>query len=193
VKNSELSAIEQRNIGCNILVYTTETFMLIGILSDTHNRVNRAEQAVELFQNEGAELLVHCGDLANAEVVAACSILPFYFVFGNHDADMVRVLQDAATKYGAHCLGWGGEFTVDEGSNAEKRVAVTHGHLTADLRPLLQSEPHYLLTGHSHIADDWREGKTRRINPGALFRAAKYTVALLDTIQDELNFLEIAK
>jgi predicted phosphodiesterase len=38
--------------------------------------------------------------------------------------------------------------------------------LPKDVRALLAAEPDYLFSGHSHIATDQREGKTRRINPG---------------------------
>lgn len=141
---------------------------------------------MKLLRSEGAEVLVHCGDLASPEVVAECSVLPFYFVFGNHDADMVSALRSAAERHGATCLGWGGEFTV-----SEKRIAVVHGHLTMDLRPLLNAQPDYLLSGHSHMARDWHDGPTRRINPGALFRSSKFSVAILDVVADEVRFLTV--
>ncbi len=160
--------------------------VLIGILSDTHDHAERTRIAVNLLRSEGADVLVHCGDLASPEVVAECSVLPFYFVFGNHDADMVSVLQSAAEQHGATCLGWGGEFTA-----SQKRIAVVHGHLTMDLRPLLEAQPDYLLSGHSHIARDWHEGPTRRINPGALFRAGEFSVALLDVDADDVRFLTV--
>jgi len=99
---------------------------------------------------------------------------------------MVPHLNAAAEEYGATCLGWGGEITL-----AGKRIAVVHGHLTMDLKPLLEAEPDYLLSGHAHYPQDWREGKTRRINPGALYLAEEYTVALLDVVTDELRFVTI--
>ena len=162
--------------------------MKVGILSDTHDAIGRTRFAVQLLKSEGANLLVHCGDFINADIVSECSLLPLYFVFGNNDSDTVPDLQRAAVKHHATCLGWGGEFMTDG-----KRIAVVHGHLTFDLRPLLQSRPEYLLSGHSHIRRDWCEGSTRRINPGALFRATEYTVALLDLVKDEVRFLTIPK
>ena len=94
----------------------------------------------------------------------------------------------AAQQCGAISLGWGGEISL-----AEKRIAVAHGHLHIDLRPLLAAEPDYLFSGHSHLTDDQRVGPTRRINPGALHRARVYTVALLDLASDQLDFLEIPR
>ena len=113
--------------------------------------------------------------------------MPFYFVFGNHDSDMVGILEsEADTHSNANCLGWGGEIAL-----ANKRIAVVHGHLTMDLNPLLEAQPDYLLSGHFHEPRDWMHGTTRRIIPGALHRAENFTVALLDLSTDKLEFIEI--
>lgn len=161
--------------------------MLIGIISDTHNHEVRTQSAVDTLRNEGVDALVHCGDLFSPAIVEICAVIqPFYFVFGNHDADMTAELSKAADAHGATCLNWGGEFTVDD-----KRIAVAHGHLSMDLRPLLAAEPDYLLSGHSHSPHDFKEGSTRRINPGALFRASEFSFAILDTMADDLRFVNI--
>ena len=68
---------------------------------------------------------------------------------------------------------------------------MTHGHLYKVHQQLLASQPDYLLTGHSHVAADSREGTTRLINPGALHRARPYTVALLNLADDPLRYLTI--
>lgn len=61
-----------------------------------------------------------------------------------------------------------------------------------DVRPLLDAKPDYLLSGHSHIAGDWGVGPTHRINPGALFAADTYSVAMLDLATDEVSFMAVA-
>jgi putative phosphoesterase len=162
--------------------------MRLGILSDTHDRVDRTRRAVELLRAEGADGLIHCGDLTGPTVVAACAVLPCHFVFGNNDADNVPGLRLAMVEAGAVCLGWGGETTL-----AGKRVAVVHGHLHTDVRRLLAARPDYLLSGHSHIPGDHCDGPTRRINPGALHRADQCTVALLDLETDEVRFLTVPR
>lgn len=160
--------------------------MRLGILSDTHDELARTQRAVQLLRAEGAEALIHCGDLFSTPIVTACAVLPFWFVFGNHDADMVPHLQQAAAECGAVCLGWAGEIELDG-----RLIAVAHRHLSYDIRRALASRPHYLLSGHSHIASDSRVGLVRRINPGALHEADSYTVALLDLHNDELRFLPL--
>lgn len=161
--------------------------MKIGILSDTHDKLGRTITAVEKLAAAGAEALIHCGDLTGPEIVYACEGLPTYFVLGNNDDDWPRVKR-AIADTGGTFLEWGGEVLL-----ADKRIAVTHGHMTSDLKKLLRANPDYLLSGHSHIAHDFREGVTRRINPGALHRAAEFSVAVLDLKTDELTFLAIER
>jgi|SaaInlStandDraft_1057018.scaffolds.fasta_scaffold140264_2 uncharacterized protein len=160
--------------------------MRIGILSDSHDHVERTCEAVRILKANGADVLVHCGDLTTSKIVAECAVLPFYFVIGNHDADNVPALREAADEHKATCLDW-----VDEFSVGNKRVGVTHGHLTMALQPLLDSCPDYLLSGHSHLAHDRMSGTTRRKNPGALYRAAMYSVAILDVDADDVEFLDV--
>lgn len=161
--------------------------MQLGILSDTHDELERTRRAIQLLRDEGAEALIHCGDLSSPPIVAACAVLPCWFVFGNHDADNVPALQQAAAMSGVVCLGWAGEVELDG-----QLIAVAHGHMSYDIRRALARRPHYLLSGHSHSAGDRREGLVRRINPGALFEADAFTVALLDLQTEELRFLTIA-
>lgn len=160
--------------------------MRIGIFADTHDELQRTRLAVDLLRLESAETLLHCGDLNGPEIVEACAVLPFYFVFGNHDADMAACLKRAADETGAVCLDWGD--VVELGG---WRIGLTHGHMKIDLRHVLAKHPDYLFTGHSHMASDRREGPVRRINPGALHRASEYSVALLDLDTDELKFLPV--
>lgn len=159
--------------------------MLVGIISDTHDRLTRTISAVELLVAAGAEALIHCGDLTGPDIVRACGVLPSYYVFGNGDEDE-GLLRRAIAEVDGVCLGFGGEITL-----AGKRIAVTHSHLTKELRRLEAAQPDYLLFGHSHRATDRREGAARWINPGALHRATTYTVALLDLQADTVKFVTV--
>ncbi len=161
--------------------------MLLGILSDTHDQVERAAVAVALLAAEGAQALVHCGDLTGAAAVRACGAsLPCTFVFGNNDDDR-EGLRRAILAVGGDCLERGGELEL-----AGRRIAVAHGDDPRAMRRLAVATPDYFLFGHSHVPTDHRDGPTRWINPGALHRAAEWTVALLDLESDELRFFTVA-
>ncbi len=159
--------------------------MKIGILSDTHDQVARTAAAVALLVDAGAEAFIHCGDITVPQVVYELDVRPSYFVFGNCDDDLPGLRQAIAT-LGGTCLEHGGLIEL-----GGRRLAVTHGHLERELQRLEALEPHYLLSGHTHCADDSRRGPTRWINPGALHRAKPWTVALLDLESDELTMLTI--
>ena len=162
--------------------------MRLGVLSDTHDRLDRTRAAVALLLDAGADALVHCGDLTTPAVVELCSSRLFDFVLGNHDADSVPALTAAAARCGATCHGWGGVIDYEG-----VRVGITHGHLRTDVRRVLAARPHYLLTGHSHEAHDCVEGGVRRVNPGALHRADRYTVAVIDVAAGEVRFLDVPR
>lgn len=160
--------------------------MRLGILSDTHDELHRTRLAVQILAEAGAGALVHCGDVTTPPVLAACAVLPCWFVFGNHDADAVPHLRRGGVEAGVVCLEWGGVVEF-----AGRRVGVTHGHLTSDVRHVLAGRPDYLLTGHTHAPSDRTDGTVRRINPGALHRADAFTVALLDLVSGELRTLSV--
>lgn len=162
--------------------------MRLGILSDTHDEVDRTRLAVRVLRDAGADALVHCGDLASPPVLEALAELPCWFVFGNHDADSVPALRQAAADLGPTCLGWAGLIGF-----GGVPVGVAHGHMTSDLRRVLADRPEYLLTGHSHIPSDTTFGGVRRINPGALHRADEYTAAVLDLPTGALQFLRVPR
>ena len=163
--------------------------MLIGILSDTHDQRSRTEAAVQILLAEGADVLFHCGDLIESTMVELIAVMPSYFVFGNNDIGDVDEIRSAiANASDAVCLEWGGEVQL-----AGKRIAMTHGHRGIEVQRLLANRPDYFFSGHSHIAADSRKQTTRLINPGALHRAKRFSVALLDLEEDDLRFLEISR
>jgi len=159
--------------------------MRIGIISDTHDQIERTRLAVRTLVEQGAEALIHCGDLTTPDVVYECGVLPCHIVFGNNDYDETGI-REAMTAIRGVCLEKGGEITL-----GGKRIAVTHGDSGKQIRRLSAAKPDYLLFGHTHVPSDAREGSTRFINPGAIHRAQNWTVALLDLDTDLLRFVKI--
>ena len=162
--------------------------MKLGLISDTHDQLQRTKVAVEMLVSAGAERLIHCGDFVSHEVLTACCVLPVSFVFGNNDWGVEPELRAAASDGGAECLEYGAEITI-----ANRRIGITHGHLQTESRPLMAASPDYLITGHSHIAMNRQLESTRWINPGALYRASEYTVAVLDLTEDQVDFLTVPR
>ena len=161
--------------------------MIVGILSDTHDRVEAARAGVKLLQAHHAEYLIHCGDVGSEQILDVLAGLPSAFVFGNNDWD-IGGLQRYARDLNITCLGPGGNLEL-----GGKLFHVEHGDDPRTMRRALDGQTFdYLLHGHTHVPRDERVGKTRVINPGALHRAREKTVAVLDTETDALKFLVIA-
>ena len=160
--------------------------MLIGILSDTHDRVDAMAAAMELLRGRRAEFFVHCGDVGSERVIDHLAGVPAAFVFGNTDWDR-GTLSRYAQKLGVACYGSYADLEL-----GGKRLAVIHGDDFKLKQRLLAEQRHdYLLQGHTHARADERVGKVRLINPGALHRAREKTVAVLDTTTDRLTFLTV--
>jgi putative phosphoesterase len=156
-----------------------DTAPRLGILSDSHRRRERTARAVELLRSEGAEILIHLGDLEDPALLEELIGGEAHVVPGNMDD--AGELAAVARSFGIGCPGLSGEIEV-----AGKRIAFTHGHRISELDRLLASKPDYLLHGHTHLARDERIGGTRIVNPGALHRAVPHSVALLDPAADRL-------
>jgi hypothetical protein len=160
--------------------------VLIGILSDTHDRVEAMAEAMRVLKEAGARFFIHCGDVGSEAVLDYLAGEQGGFVFGNTDWDRAP-LQRYAEQIGVACWGMLGNVTLEG-----KQIAVTHGDDPRLKQRLLAGQNYdYLFQGHTHIARDERIGRTRVINPGALHRARAKTVATVDLTTDELRFLTL--
>ncbi|BDY12856.1 YfcE family phosphodiesterase [Hydrogenimonas cancrithermarum] len=65
--------------------------MILGILSDTHKKVGRAKKAIDMLLENGAEYLIHAGDIGKEEVLAymESTRVPYTAVLGNNDRKLV--------------------------------------------------------------------------------------------------------
>jgi len=66
--------------------------MKIGIISDSHTKFSRAKQALEMLLGDGAEFIVHAGDiveLQTLELLKNCG-KRYVAVYGNNDAHLIE-------------------------------------------------------------------------------------------------------
>jgi len=162
--------------------------VIVGVLSDTHGKAQMAASAVKLLLAHRAEYLIHCGDVGDNDVLDCLAGHPSMFVFGNNDWDH-RGLACYAEQIGVECAGEIGKILF-----GDKLAVVMHGDNDQAARHVLaEQQVDYLFLGHTHVPMDSRQGKVRIINPGALCRAAQKTVAVLDTVADDLRFYVVLK
>jgi putative phosphoesterase len=64
----------------------------IGVLSDSHSKVNKAKKALDFLIDEGAEFIIHAGDIVEVETLEllANSGKRYIAVYGNNDAHLVQ-------------------------------------------------------------------------------------------------------
>jgi putative phosphoesterase len=157
--------------------------VIIGILSDTHDRVAAMAAGLQTLRQAGSQFYIHCGDIGTQPCIDLLAGLSSAFVFGNTDWNRAALANYAAS-IDVAC--YGNFASLELGG---RKIAVIHGDDFRLKQRLIDEQQHdYLLQGHTHVRDDRRVGKMRLVNPGALHRATEKTVATLDTERDLLVF-----
>lgn len=147
--------------------------MKIGVLSDSHGEVLAVERALGILQDLGVSVAIHCGDIG-AEVVPLLKGMQIHFVDGNMDDDeqLREIMTEPEHTYHEQL----GTLEIEG-----RRVAFLHGHDVKLLRHTIHSG-HYDLVchGHTHTFVSGFEGETLVLNPGALGRTSRPTMAVVD-------------
>lgn len=172
--------------------------MKLGILSDTHNNLPYLQKALEWFEKQQVQALIHCGDLTSVEVAfhlagwAGQAGEPrILCVFGNGDVSSgeIRSVLTAQNLENYAGMAYTGEI-------AGVPIAAAHGHVPGTLEELLRSGKYrYVFKGHSHRHQDEQVGATRLINPGSLggMHPEPRQVCLLDLETGKVTFQVIAE
>ncbi|MBX7102733.1 MAG: YfcE family phosphodiesterase [Gemmataceae bacterium] len=162
--------------------------MRLGILSDSHDRTERVEAALDLFRTHDVNRLIHCGDITSPKVVSQFAGWMIDFVLGNCDWDPVT-LAAAIDAIGGTLHRPYGDLELDS-----VRVAWIHSD-DADLFQSLEVADHYdwLFYGHTHVAEQHTTGRTRVVNPGALHRVKVPSVAVLDVPSGRLEVVPLVE
>src|SRR5262245_27542022 len=121
--------------------------MKIGVLSDTHGRIETIEVVLEHYAQRDVEMLLHCGDIDDAEAVRAFSEWDIHFVFGNCDSDRLAIRR-AINAIGATLHDPCGHLQLEG-----KQIAWLHGDRAGLMHDVETSDAYdYLFFGHTHVA-----------------------------------------
>jgi putative phosphoesterase len=160
--------------------------MKIAIISDTHSRYQTVETVLGILQQRQINLVLHCGDIEDAETVWLFHGLTAHFVLGNCDLDRAAIRQ-AVFGIGEQLHEPFGRIEL-EGI----RIGWTHGDDHRLLRELEEADEFdYVFYGHTHHAEQHRRGRTRVVNPGALHRARPKSFVILDLDSGELESVTV--
>ena len=128
-----------------------DIYPVLGILSDTHRRIDLQTEAIDRLKECGATHILHAGDFESKEALIALSEcgLPYAAVFGNND----YILKALSSKY---------------------RIKTEPYYIKiADLKIKMMHLPYYMtpdsdivIYGHLHRFQSSIEGNTLFLNPG---------------------------
>jgi len=148
--------------------------MKIGILSDTHTKLDYAKQVLEHLVSEGAEFLIHAGDIVQEEVLMLLEQtgLRYIAVYGNNDAQL------AALHNHYHLVQEPHYFKL---SNTTFKLM----HLPFYMSPDAQ----IVIFGHTHTFECDYKKDTLFLNPGEACARSKpiSECAMLEITDHDLN------
>ena len=158
----------------------------IGIISDTHEDVRMIVKAVNIFKTRAPSMVIHCGDIISPPVLERFVGLPLRLAFGNNDGERSGLKKKCSE------LGFGPIDDTLVFEHAGKAFFVNHGTSARVIDEAVASQKYdYVLHGHTHIARNEVVGRTRIVNPGALFSADRYSIAFLEPESGAVEFIEI--
>ena len=147
--------------------------MWVGVLSDSHGEVNRAEQVVQAMGD--IDLLIHAGDFYQDALYLSTKFkVPVHAVVGNCDRCVPGPHEEVLELCG-------------------RRIYLTHGHLYSVKSGLLRLEyrvrevgAEMVIYGHTHVPQNEVVDGIRYLNPGSvalprLQGQASYALVKLET------------
>lgn len=148
--------------------------MRIAVLSDIHDNIWNLAAAID--QVKTADALLCCGDLCAPFIIPRLAQFQrdIHIVFGNNDADLFRITQNASSRPNVHLHGelFTGEFDG-------QKFAMNHFDYIG--RPLAQSGLYDVVCfGHNHELEVTSYGKTLAINPGPVMGAKVTKSGIVD-------------
>ena len=160
--------------------------MKIGLISDTHNEIERTKKAIKIFVSRNVDIIIHAGDISSPKIIELFKNLKCQFVLGN--SDDVDTINRETMKLGFGCIEDRCEFEVDG-----KRILVIHGNVVSIFREAVASGKYdYIIKGHTHIYEDYCMKNTRIINPGSVHDENEKSIAILFTEKDQVEKIELS-
>lgn len=163
----------------------------VGIIADTHDRLQAIDLAIKRFNDENVDLVLHAGDY-----VAPFAVLRFkplkanlIGVFGNNDGDH-NLLRKRFEEIRAQLHGRFAELNIEG-----LRIALLHGEDEALLRALINSNYYdVVVCGHTHRAEIYNVGRTLIINPGEAcgYLSGRATIAIFYVEKKSAEILELS-
>jgi len=163
--------------------------MLVGILADTHDNLEKVDAALRTLNAKGVDLVLHAGDYVSPFVIPRFADLqsPMIGVLGNNDGDH-RLLQRRFDEHDQ--LSLRGRFACV--SAGDLAIGLLHGDEQELLEVLIRRKTFDVIVhGHTHQVAVSRLSGTLIINPGEAcgYLTGRSTIAVLDTVTRNVELL----
>lgn len=162
--------------------------MKVGIVSDTQDNIELAEEAVNFFEEQGCEVVIHCGDLVapfTARIFDAD--FEFHAVRGNNDGEwnLKQVVEEFGSFYN----------NIAELELGGLEIGVYHGTEEEIVEGLMQRNYDFVFRGHTHEKKISEDSGTVEVNLGGIAlpeQEEAFHVATLETEGREVEFHRIS-
>jgi putative phosphoesterase len=178
--------------------------MKIGIISDTHDDIDNVRRAIDIFNKEEAQYVIHAGDYVFPGIVMEFKNLnaKLIGVLGNNDGEKGLLLK-AFLEVGGELKGELGELHIDD-----LKIGIYHG-TSAEIKTQLIESGRYniVVCGHTHrlepagyvMGNYSNDPPTLALNPGTGHRKTESLaeafveggVIILDTQYRGYRFIEL--
>ena len=170
--------------------------MKIGVISDTHDQIARVKKAIDIFNQEKVEIVIHCGDIVSPFTLQFYKKLncPIKFLLGNNTGDILLHLK-YAKNFGLRDYEFGTFFSLNLGG---KKVAAYHGDNEEITGALIKCGDYdCVFSGHNHISRIEKIGKVISVNPGRLLDNYKEganppSIAVYDSNTHDAKLINVA-
>ena len=165
--------------------------MKIGIMSDTHDYLPNIRKAIDIFNNENVDIVVHCGDFVSLFVIKEFERLNARVVatYGNNDGERTKLKE------------WLKELNeeneIDEYLSFEAdslKFFVLHGTNNELLDAIIKSKNYdVVIYGHTHERVFEEIDNVLVINPGECcgYLSGIATIGILDTVSKKYEEFEL--
>ncbi len=159
--------------------------MRFGIISDSHDRIPMIKKAVEIFNSENLDAVLHCGDFVSPFSLRPLTALkpPVYAVYGNNDGEktgLMKMFNDND---------W--DLYDRPRSCAIGEVSIAMLHEPDNLRSFTDAGDYDLIVfGHTHQTFFEKKNGALVVNPGEAcgWIKGRPTIAIADLQQGECHF-----
>jgi len=128
--------------------------MKIGIISDSHTKIKKAKEAIDMLIDKGAEFIIHAGDIVEKEtldILEGCGV-KYVAVYGNNDSHLKQYHQNYNLVQEPHYF-----------KLSDTKFKLMH------LPYYMSSDAEVIVFGHTHNFEvEFTQNKTLYLNSGEI-------------------------